>query len=414
MRARRWRCDGAFVWAKKGIPSIISPRKHVGVGTVSILLSSLLLVLLFLAWERRGLSRTRRRIPLVIAVTGTRGKSSVARSLGAVLQASGRRVLVKTTGTEARFVLPDGSVEEVRRRGAPTILEQKAVLRKAARYGVEVLVAEIMSIEPENHFVESQRILRPDIVVITNVRPDHREEMGRTVEEIAETMRLTIVPGCRVFVPQDQMQLFNPSHEATWHAIRTTDATSAINAAVPGRFLENESLVAAVARSLSVEHQAIRVGLGASAPERGDFTIWRYSRDGKTVFLVNAFAANDPESTFLLLERSRALLGRDVKIHGMFAIRSDRWDRTVQWVEALRSDRWSLLEEVFLVGDGPGAISRKIQRSSVLTGKHPALITENAVARMEDGSILFGFGNTHGTGLRLVDYWTKEGTLHGT
>ena len=406
---------GRLFGQKKGIPSFISPRKHVGVGTVSILLSSLLLILLFLVWERRALSRTRGRIPLLIAVTGTRGKTSVARSLGSVLRASGRRVLVKTTGTQARFVLPDGSIEEVPRRGPPTILEQKAVLRKAARCGAEVLVAEIMSIEPENHVMESQRILRPDIVVITNVRHDHTEAMGRTVEEIAETIRMVIVPGCRVFVPQVQLHLFKPSDEATWHAVQTTEAAPPISTVGSAdRFLDNESLVAAVARSLSVEDKTIRDGLGASTRDRGDFTIWQYSRDGKTVFLANAYAANDPESTFLLLERARALLDRDPKVYGMFAIRSDRWDRTLQWVEALRTERWSLLEEVFLVGDGPRAISRKIGRSSVLSGADPAFMTESAVARMQDGSILLGFGNTHGTGLQLVDHWAKEGTLYGT
>jgi len=324
-------------------------------------------------------------------------------------------VLVKTTGTEAQFVLPDGSIEEVPRRGPPTILEQKAVLRKAARCGAEILIVEIMSIEPENHVMESQRILRPDIVVITNVRPDHTGAMGSTVEEIAETMALVMPPGCSVFAPQDQIHLFRASHEISWHAVQSIDAGAPIDTiALAERFLDNESLVAAVARSLSVNEEAIREGLATAPRDRGGFTIWRYSRNGKTVFLVNAFAANDPESTFVLLERSRALLGVHAKAYGILTIRSDRGDRTLQWVEAFTSGRWSFLEQIFLVGDGPRAVSRRVNRSSVLAGSDPASLTERAIARMEDGSVLFGIGNTHEMGLRLLDHWMKEGTIYGT
>lgn len=352
---------------------------------------------------------------MLVAVTGTRGKSSVARALGSVLRANGRRVLVKTTGTQAQFVLPDGSIEEVSRRGPPTILEQKSVLRKAAQCGAEVLVVEIMSIEPENHVIESQRILRPDVVAITNVRPDHTGAMGSTVEDIAQTIALVMVPGCRVFALQDQIHLFGAHQEIEWHAVPSTGpGASGGTIERAERFLDNERLVAAVARSLSASEEAIRKGLATTTRDRGSFTIWRYSRHGKTAFLANAFAANDPESTFLLFERSRALVGGDVKAYGIFTIRSDRGDRTLQWVEALMSGRWSTFEHIFLVGDGSRAVLRKVNRSSVLEGSDPASMTEHAIARMENGGILFGFGNTHDMGLKLVDHWMKEGTIYGT
>ena len=53
----------------------------------------------YLVLERIRLDRYRSAIPLTIAVTGTRGKTSVTRMLASVLRESGRRVLAKTTGS---------------------------------------------------------------------------------------------------------------------------------------------------------------------------------------------------------------------------------------------------------------------------------------------------------------------------
>jgi len=382
---------------------------------VVIVVISLLVLLAYLVWERLELSRTRRRIPLVIAITGTRGKSSVARTLGAVLRESGRRVLVKTTGTEAQYVLPDGSSEDIVRRGPPSVLEQKRVLRKAVRSGADVLIAEMMSIEPANHVVESRAILRPSIVVITNIRKDHTESMGETLTDIAETIMLDVVGGAQVFVPQAQVHLFPKATGAGWNVVAAAGTGDSDRLPPsPERFPDNERLVAAVARSLGVSADAIRRGCERVRTDRGGFTMWRRTYRMSTVYLVNAFAANDPESTGELLLRAREIAGRDKKLYGMFALRADRATRTLQWIEALESEPWSLFEKIFLVGDVPRTVSRRIKQSMVLRGEDPEIITESALSLMTAGGILFGFGNTHGIGLPLIDHWRKEGLSHGT
>ncbi len=141
--------------------------------------------ILYLIYERLALQRQRDSIPLRIAVTGTRGKSSVTRLIASILREDGRRVIAKTTGSEARIILPNADEIEIKRRGIPSIIEQKKFIRKAAQLKSDCIVAEIMSIHPENHFVESQQILQPHIVVVTNVRQDHTEAMGESKEEIA-------------------------------------------------------------------------------------------------------------------------------------------------------------------------------------------------------------------------------------
>jgi len=380
-----------------------------------VLVASLFALLCFLIWERLRVRHLRRKIPLVITVTGTRGKSSVALGLGAVLREDGRRVLVKTTGTEAQFVLPDGSWETIRRRRPPTILEQKSVLHKAIECGAQVLVSEVMSIEPENHVVESHGILRPDIVLLTNVRLDHTESMGTTLEQIARTFSLDMVPGSTVFALEDQSTLLQPPPGVNWREVpldRPDQSDAHQRNSI--RFEQNDTLVTAVAQSLDIGSEVIQRGLKNSRTDRGGFTLWSRSTGGKTVYLVSAFAANDPESSGILLDRARATLGENRRLYGLFALRGDRMERTRQWIGALRCPRWSVLEKIFLAGDVSPAVCRAVKGSVALSGNDPGAVTESAVSAMEHNSILFGFGNTHGIGLQLIDYWNNKGNVYGT
>ena len=72
--------------------------------TAMILAGAFAALLAALVCERLALKRRLSRIPLRICVTGTRGKSSVARMLASVLRCDGRSVLAKTTGSRGIHV----------------------------------------------------------------------------------------------------------------------------------------------------------------------------------------------------------------------------------------------------------------------------------------------------------------------
>ncbi|NIN72575.1 MAG: poly-gamma-glutamate synthase PgsB, partial [Gemmatimonadetes bacterium] len=167
-----------------------------------VLLAASAIGAVFLILERLRLDHHRKAIPLTITVTGTRGKTSVTRLLASVLRASGKRVLAKTTGSEPVLILPDGAERKIRRRGRPSIIEQKHVVRLAAQLGVDAAVVEVMSIHPENHLVEGQQLLKPDLVIATNFRVDHSAALGETRESVAAALALDVPPGARAFVPQ--------------------------------------------------------------------------------------------------------------------------------------------------------------------------------------------------------------------
>jgi poly-gamma-glutamate synthase PgsB/CapB len=388
---------------------------------VTILLGTLAVFLVSLVYERVSVDRLRKSIPLVIAVTGTRGKSTVVRLLASILRESGRTVLAKSTGSQAQYVLPDGTAENISRRGIVSVLEQKNTLQKATRLRVDCLVVEIMSIRPENHFVESHRLLKPDIVLLTNVRRDHTEAMGEREEEIAEVLQHDFVPGARVFVPHGYEKYVDTGTIQTnslqlsvvsGGKVGSSTETSSVQS--QHEFSENLDLVTFVARSLNVDDAVIERGIQNTVYDIGRFRIWTVELSGKRVFAVNAFAANDPESTMMVLKKTRENLGiTSARITGLLSLRADRPDRTEQWITALGSGMSEEFSRLFVLGGHAHAVRRKIKSMQVLETKSPEVVTQLIADAIEKDGIIFGFGNIGGAGEGLIEYWQREGKEYG-
>lgn len=388
---------------------------------MTILALILLLFLVILAYERVELNRLRNAIPLVITVTGTRGKTGVVRLLSSVLRESGKKVLAKTTGSRAQYVFPDGSIHDVSRRGIVSILEQKNTLRKAVSLGVDCLVTEIMSVHPENHLVESRMILKPQIVLLTNVRRDHTAAMGESEREVAEVLGLDVVPGCTVVLPHECLDLM-PSEVrntgGTRFQISIPDASSAIVAdhKVASSVLSaNLDLVIATARDMGIADEIIARGIGKTVHDIGEFRIWKYRIDGKELFVANAFAANDPLSTQQLLDATRRQLAPLAPpVAGLLNLRRDRADRTLQWIDALGAGERMGFGSLFAVGGHARVVSRMIGNTKVIAQGDPEDIMSTIGGSVQNGSVVFGFGNIGGVGVRLVEHWNRHGEPYGT
>jgi len=388
-----------------------------------VLTVSVTVFLLYLIYERLSVNRWRRSIPLVITITGTRGKSSVTRLLASVFREDGQKVLAKTTGSEANLLWPDGSETEVRRRGPASIIEQKTLLRLAARQNVDCLVAEVMSIHPENHFVESQQILKPNIVAITNVWPDHVDAQGHTEDDTVLCLSLDIPDEATVFAPEVSCRhvLDATGAELGENLIAALPGSSAsILESVPGiarkEFAENVDLACSIAKHIGVKEDVISRGLAAGQRDIGAFTIWdwRSGGPGRRFFVVNAFAANDPESTSRVLTKVRELVPSSAqRLVGILCLRADRGDRTEQWIDALRDGAAGQFSRLYVTGGHAKVVARRLDSVHVLKGKSPEELMEAVVSEIEDGTVVFGFGNIVGMGRQLVDYWDLTGVVHG-
>jgi gamma-polyglutamate synthase len=374
--------------------------------------------LIYLAAERVALSRARERVPLRITVTGTRGKSGVARMLASVLTESGKKVLAKTTGSEPMLILPDRRELRIRRWGMPTIAEQIRLVRKASRLGAGCLVSEIMSLQPETHFFESQRILQPGMVALTNARLDHTELMGGTVDEIAAVLALDVSRESIVFIPE------NSFHPAFAEAVEQQKGSLIRVQAGEGRdyydlqgstplFPENVDLVCSIARRLQVDEKCIARGIAKTRHDIGGLGIWQSAIDGRTWYLVNAFAANDPESTLAVLAQVRKRIGGNCEVAGILNLRADRGARTLQWIQALQSGTGNCFDQLYVTGAHAPVVTRKYPAARILKATAPEAMTAAVASGLRKGGIILGFGNIKGSGTRLVEHWSRSGTPYG-
>ena len=378
----------------------------------------------FLIFENISLNKSRASIPLRISVTGTRGKSTVVRLLASILREHGKSVLAKTTGTLAQYILRDGTTENIRRRGRVSIIEQKHLLRKAALQHADCIVAEIMSIAPENHWIESQKILQPHIVIITNTRRDHIDAMGETEDDIAEVLSLDISSNSSVFIPENEhrksfddaisdshAQLFSVRNGLTYEMLSQFSETEH-----KPYFTETIDLVCGVAQWLNIPTEVIARGISNADPDPGQLAVWQYHDETaqKKCFLVSAFAANDPQSSASLIHKVQQNLGVSPRqTVALLHLRTDRGDRSLQWLHALRNGMADLFAKIYTVGGHSRVIGRKIRSAQMLPVNQPQGIMKTIMAEIEDGSVLLGLGNYVGLGKKLTDYWNKTGTPYG-
>jgi poly-gamma-glutamate synthase PgsB/CapB len=356
-------------------------------------------------------------------VTGTRGKSTVARLIAAGLRESGRPVLAKTTGSRPVIILPDGKEEEIARTGLPSVLEEKRILRRGANLGALALVTELMSIRPESAAVES-RLLQPQLLIITNVRLDHRVEMGRTKPEVAGSLASAIPEDATVFLPEEEVR---PEFLAA--AVRVRSRIISVKRREPGEperpggissllyFEENLRLALAVSGHLGIPDDVALRGMARAEPDFGALKVWEAALGAppRPWFLVSAFAANEPESTGLILARMKSLLpGREKRMLGILNFRQDRGDRTLQWLKAWEQGYFRDFARLYFTGVPVRALERKTRSNSLpvltpLGARSPAAAMRQVVQAEDGEAVLVGMGNMGGLGAELVDYWAHLG-----
>lgn len=391
--------------------------------TVGLLLIAVIIFLLYLIHERLLLNSRIESIPLRICVTGTRGKSSVGRLLASILREDGWKVLAKTTGSQARLILADGEEIPLSRRGIPSILEQKKLIKIAKNVNADCVVSEIMSIHPENHFVESQQILKPNIVIVTNVRCDHIDAMGKTEDEIASVLSLDIPEKARVYIPEkENRQIFQTVvHNGDGELIIVPEGISSpLQQLAPElkktEFSDNIDIVYTLAKHLNIDQMVTIEGIRNTKHDIGTFKIWKYCIQDtqKTCYLINGFAANDPESTMRLISKTEEILpSASDKLTGLLSLRPDRGDRTLQWINALQDRPFDCFSRIYVTGVHSKIMKRKLKFTHILKNGPPEKMTELIVTDLEDQAVIFGFGNLVGMGRRLIDCWNTIGEAYG-
>lgn len=388
---------------------------------LTIMIFCLIIYMVYLVIEQISIKRTQKQIPLRICVTGTRGKSGVVRLIATVLRESGVKTLAKVTGSKPAVILPDGRETEIRRFGPANILEQIKILKLARKHQVDAVVMEVMSINPENHYIESCRIINPHIVAITNIRLDHTVKMGACRDEIAATIGLTIPRSSMVFVNEDDYVGYFKSiadeKQATAVAVpKINDEELKVNLkSKEYEFIENIELALAMADFLGIDQKRSLEALSKTKPDFGSLRVWKLQDEisSNKLTVISAFAANDPESTKKVFEKCKVEFKyEENNVIGVLNLRSDRPERTVQWCDTLLNDTSLKLQKILLIGDKFTCryMQRKLRRNpkldvGIINEAKPERIMDAVFKNGAGYSVVFGFGNIIGVAEKLVNYW---------
>lgn len=360
--------------------------------------------ILYLAAEAFSAARYRRIIKNVIYVNGTRGKSSVTRLIDAGLRAGGLRTYAKTTGTLPMVIDTEGREKLIHRRGRANIKEQIKILRDAAKEKSQVLVIECMAVHPGLQYISQHRMVKSNIGVITNVRPDHLDVMGNTLKEIGESLCNTI-PKKGVSFTADKN--FFPDFKLRSEKIVTKPYLILPKGDEPDfDFPENIALALAVCEHLGVKKEVALLGM--KNYKRDPYALSVYKLTNGAVF-IGGLSINDPVSTQLVYERMVDKL--NLENHNLILLISNRLDRGYRTLQHRDLAEKLNPKGIWITGGNSRVVARFLTKK---LSKCPVMILKNAMdaplQNLKSNDVVFAIGNIAEGGNAIMERVKKEGT----
>ncbi len=372
---------------------------------VSILLSIIFAMLIF---EKSTVQRSVSNLQLRIHVNGTRGKSSVTEYIAAGIFMAQPEVMAKITGI-IPTIIHNGAEQNIKRAGVARVQEQFYTIRLAAKMKAKSLILECMSISPELQRLES-RFFKPHIYVITNIKDDHREEMGKRLEDQANSICNAIPANCTVITNEirylDKIKEIATANNSL--VVSPQPLKPELLKRLPfGIFPENISLALAVCDVAGINYELAEQGiinriLSSKSP------LFSINYDSKEIKFLNAFAVNDVDSTGSFLKHWQKNLGNNGKISVILNTRADRPIRTdlfAGWI----SDISSSLSNIIVTGDHVNRAKYSMLKAGVDKGKiyiwqskHLKRLKKNLFNMIDDGSLVVGVGNIGGDGFTIL------------
>jgi gamma-polyglutamate synthase len=326
---------------------------------VSLGVLLIIAVTLLLYWRGSVVGHRGRldQLEVRVHVNGIRGKSTVTRLVAGVLREGGLVTVAKTTGSAARVIERDGEEFPIFRRGAATINEQLDVVAKHVTRDVEGLVIECMAVRPLYQQYSQDYMVRSDITVITNVREDHQEEMGETLEEIADSLSSTIPRNGILITAEDRKHLrerLRRNAEQRGSRLIYADPQDVDDEDMRGfdylQFKENVAIGLTIARLLGIRRHVALQGMWKSVPDVGVVRLRTYDVRSKRILWVPMFAANDRESVVLTFQRLQAQFPSGATVIGILNNRRDRGRRAELFAHMVPTELSTYLDHVVTFG----------------------------------------------------------------
>ena len=304
-----------------------------------IILGALALVLIISGLlEFRSHQLVLSNIPVRIHVNGTRGKSSVTRLIAAGLRAGGKRTFAKTTGTAPRVIDAEGIDRIIHRLRSPSIGEQVRLLKYFSAEKPDVVVMECMAVQPQYQWISEHQMVKSDIGVITNARPDHLDEMGPTDVDVVRSLSNSIpIDGTLITAEEKHKNILEKVAEQNGseflHSDEGSITDSELNKFSYIEHPQNIAIALDVCKKMGIKRDVALTGMHSVKPDLGALIVWKLKGENGSLQFVNGMAANDPVSTLqiwkFVIDRYPTTSGSAV----FFNSRDDRPLRTNQMLE---------------------------------------------------------------------------------
>ena len=296
--------------------------------------------------ERENHKNKMKDLKVRVHVNGIRGKSSVTRLMAGVLRAGEYNTLAKVTGNSPNIINQAGDDIPIIRKGPANILEQVKIVNEHVNEKTDAVVLECMAIKPKFQKFLEEQVINADISIIANIREDHMEEMGHTLEEIAESLSSTLPKKDGYCITSED----NPKLReilAQKCKKRGTKFYNALNYKVSDSYMKkfkhreykpNVQLGVALADILGIPKNKAMDEMLLVKPEKEASVVKKFLFGDKKLIWSNMFSINDKESCELNLKsiyEEEECTEKDTAHVCILNNREDRPDRTIQFLDLI-------------------------------------------------------------------------------
>lgn len=357
--------------------------------------------IVFLILEFYQNKKNRQKLLHVIHVNGTRGKSSTTRLIDAALRGGDFKVFSKTTGTSPRTIDVNGVEKLIKRKGRANIKEQIATMGQAVRQGADILVIECMAVNPELQRISQEKILKADIAIVTNARRDHMEVMGPRLEDVAMSLG-SIMPVEGHFITGERKYIdiyrdLGEKNKTKVYLAEDLDDDYGID------FKDNVSIALEVCKLFNIDSDLALRRMKAYKRDPGVLKTYKIKNSlDKTIFFINGFAINDPDSILLIYEAIKDL--DHLKGKKMYLLINNRGDRGYRAKQHIGTIINLKPDNVFITGSYTSLMKKNLLKAGFTEDKLQVLkgpiLSELRVIKEE--AVIFAIGNIGGKGEKII------------
>jgi len=363
--------------------------------------------------EKKRHTHRLNKIPLRININGIRGKSTITRMIYSILREDQYHVIGKTTGTDARMLywFTEKEYPVLRKPQGANIGEQRDIVQKVVKQKGNALVNECMAVNPDYQIVFQEDLVKANIGVIVNVMEDHMDVLGPTLQDIAQAFTATIPQNGKLVVMKDEFTDFFAKEAKK----RKTELIVVDKNDIPESYLrkfnylvfpDNVAIALGVAQAVGVEKDVALRGMLNAPPDPGAVEIKYFNANNTKNVFVNAFAANEPQSTKAILNKVESYDYPYTKKVVILNCRSDRVDRTRQFVENFIED--VEFDTLICTGKSTQMVTDLMQhlpeKTYINLENHDFSDIEKAILSESHQALIFCVGNIHGPGGKIAKF----------